>query len=51
MAKGKLTIIGTRELRDSMPKIIKRVAKGERFLVLRHSTPLFIIEKPVDFKE
>jgi len=40
-------VVGLRELRENMDKYVERIGKGESFLVLRKSKPVFKI-KPVD---
>jgi len=40
-------MINTKELRSSLPEIIKRVRRGQRFLVLYRSRPAFRLV-PVD---
>ncbi len=40
-------VVGLRELRESMDSYVNRVSKGESFLVLRKSRPVFKME-PVD---
>lgn len=39
--------VGLRALRENMDKYVERLSKGESFLVLRKSTPVFKVE-PVD---
>ena len=39
--------VGLRALRENMDKYVERLSKGESFLVLRKSTPVFKME-PVD---
>jgi antitoxin (DNA-binding transcriptional repressor) of toxin-antitoxin stability system len=43
-------IINIKELRASMPEIIKRVRKGDKYIVLYRSNPAFCII-PVDAEE
>ena len=45
-AYAKEKIIGVKELRTKLPAIARAVGRGERFLVMRHLTPLFRIEPP-----
>ncbi len=42
-----LNIVGLRELRENMDIYVDRIGKGESFLVLRKSKPVFKIE-PID---
>jgi antitoxin (DNA-binding transcriptional repressor) of toxin-antitoxin stability system len=41
-----MTIIGLKELSQNAGKIADRVAKGERFTVVKRSKPVFEISKP-----
>ncbi|MEK7660135.1 MAG: hypothetical protein AAB343_02935 [Patescibacteria group bacterium] len=43
----KTNIIGLKELRENVEKYSSRVAKGEQFIVMRRSRPLFKLS-PVD---
>ena len=38
--------VGLRELRENTDKYVKRVSKGESFVVLRHLKPIFKITPP-----
>ena len=42
-----MTIIGLKELSQNAGKIAERVAKGERFTVVKRSKPVFTISPPV----
>lgn len=42
-----MTIIGLKELSQNAGKIADRVAKGERFTVVKRSKPVFEISAPV----
>lgn len=44
------TIIGTKQLRSSLPDIAKAVKRGVRFSVMRHHEHLFDIVPPKDKK-
>jgi len=50
MAK-KETIIGLKELRENTEKYISRVGKGESFMVIRRSKPVFKISSPEEDAE
>lgn len=39
----KINILGLKELRENMQKYVSRVEKGESFVVVRKSKPLFKI--------
>ena len=39
-------VVGLRDLRENTEKYVKRVSKGESFLVLRHLKPIFKISPP-----
>ncbi len=41
-----MTIIGLKELSQNAGKIAERVAKGERFTVVKRSKPVFEISQP-----
>jgi len=46
-----LNIIGLKELRQNMPQYVQRVQKGQSFIVVKQSKPLFKIsplEQDVD---
>jgi len=43
-----MTIIGLKELSQNAGKIAERVAKGERFTVVKRSKPVFQIIGPSD---
>lgn len=43
-----MTIIGLKELSQNAGKIAERVAKGERFTVVKRSKPVFTISPPVE---
>jgi antitoxin (DNA-binding transcriptional repressor) of toxin-antitoxin stability system len=38
------TIIGIKQLHKELTQITKKVSRGESFLVMKHSTPVFRIE-------
>ncbi len=37
------TIVGLKELRDRFPEYIKNIERGESFIVVKHSRPVFKI--------
>lgn len=41
-----LEIINTRQLREQMPRVVKSVRRGQRFLVLHRSRPAFELSLP-----
>lgn len=41
-----LEIINTRQLREQMPRVVKSVRQGKRFLVLHRSRPAFELTPP-----
>ena len=43
-----MTIIGLKELSQNAGKIAERVAKGEKFTVVKRSKPVFTISPPVE---
>ncbi len=43
-----MTIIGLKELSQNAGKIADRVAKGERFTVVKRSKPVFTISPPIN---
>ncbi|MEX1014070.1 MAG: type II toxin-antitoxin system prevent-host-death family antitoxin [Candidatus Paceibacterota bacterium] len=43
-------IVGLRELRENTKKYIDRVNKGESFLVLKRSKPIFKISSPEEIE-
>lgn len=43
-----MTIIGLKELSQNAGKIADRVAKGERFTVVKRSKPVFEINPPTE---
>lgn len=44
--KGSREIINTRQLREEMPRVVKSVRNGKRFLVLHRSRPAFELAPP-----
>ena len=44
-------IIGLKDLRENTDKYIERVKKGERFVVLKRSKPVFTIMPPEESDE
>ncbi|MCA9350884.1 hypothetical protein KC874_04290 [Candidatus Saccharibacteria bacterium] len=46
-----MTIIGLKELSQNAGKIAERVAKGEKFTVVKRSKPVFIISAPLPAKD
>jgi prevent-host-death family protein len=43
---GKQNIVGLKELRENLETYIKRVRKGDSFIVVRKSKPVFRISSP-----
>lgn len=41
-----MEIINTRQLREEMPRVVRSVRKGKRFLVLHRSRPAFELAPP-----
>jgi prevent-host-death family protein len=41
-----MTIIGLKELRQNASQIAERAQKGERFIVVKRSKPMFTISPP-----
>jgi prevent-host-death family protein len=46
-----MTIIGLKELSQNAGKIAERVAKGERFTVVKRSKPVFEISPPTEVSD
>ena len=44
--KAETEIINTRQLREEMPRVVKSVRSGKRFLVLHRSRPAFVLAPP-----
>ena len=44
--KSTVEIINTRQLREEMPRVVKSVRNGKRFLVLHRSRPAFELSPP-----
>ena len=44
--KAETEIINTRQLREDMPRVVKSVRSGKRFLVLHRSRPAFELAPP-----
>lgn len=44
--KAALEIINTRQLREEMPRVVKSVRLGKRYLVLHRSRPAFELAPP-----
>jgi antitoxin (DNA-binding transcriptional repressor) of toxin-antitoxin stability system len=44
--KASMEIINTRQLREEMPRVVKSVRNGKRFLVLHRSRPAFELAPP-----
>ena len=44
--KSPVEIINTRQLREEMPRVVKGVRNGKRFLVLHRSRPAFELSPP-----
>jgi antitoxin (DNA-binding transcriptional repressor) of toxin-antitoxin stability system len=44
--KSSVEIINTRQLREEMPRVVKSVRSGKRFLVLHRSRPAFELGPP-----
>lgn len=44
--KAEVEIINTRQLREEMPRVVKSVRSGKRFLVLHRSRPAFELAPP-----
>lgn len=47
----KKTIIGLKELRENTDAFIKQIAKGDSFIVVRKSRPIFRITAPDEADE
>ncbi len=44
----KKSIVGLKELRENMEEYIQKVAKGDSFIVVRRSKPIFVISSVED---
>lgn len=47
----KKSIVGLKELRENMDQYIRKIAKGDSFVVMRRSQPVFIISAVDDDEE